>query len=95
VSLNILWSLVIHSNAYYINANHDKRTWTFVFGAISTLVVFLPTIHNYRIWSLMGVITTTYTAWFMFISALINGEVTHNLLWQNLHHMYASEAKNY
>ncbi|KAG0613864.1 hypothetical protein M758_6G134900 [Ceratodon purpureus] len=73
-ALSVVQIIACASNAYYLNPNHDKRTWTIVFGAVSTLVVFLPTIHNYRVWSLMGVLTTTYTAWFMFISALVHGQ---------------------
>ncbi|KAH8940573.1 hypothetical protein BDL97_15G096000 [Sphagnum fallax] len=62
------------SNAYYLNPHHDKRTWTIVFGAISLLVILLPTIHNFRIWSFLGVLTTTYTAWYMFIASISHGQ---------------------
>jgi len=66
---------VFGSNAYYLNPHHDKRTWTIVFGAISLLVILLPTIHNFRIWSFLGVLTTTYTAWYMFIASISHGQV--------------------
>jgi hypothetical protein len=66
------------SNAYYLNPHHNKRTWTIVFGAISLVVILLPTIHNFRIWSFLGVLTTTYTAWYMFSTSIAHGQV--NLL---------------
>lgn len=63
------------SNAYYLNSSLDKRDWAIVFGAVSTLTVLLPSFHNFRIWSFIGVVTTTYTAWFMFIASLVYGQV--------------------
>lgn len=63
------------SNAYYLNSDLNKRDWAIVFGGIAMLTVLLPSFHNFRIWSIMGVITTTYTAWFMFIAALVHGQV--------------------
>jgi auxin influx carrier (AUX1 LAX family) len=63
------------SNAYYLNPHHNKRTWTIVFGAISLVVILLPTIHNFRIWSFLGVLTTTYTAWYMFSTSIAHGQV--------------------
>ncbi|KAJ7526716.1 hypothetical protein O6H91_16G019600 [Diphasiastrum complanatum] len=63
------------SNAYYLNSNLDKRQWALIFGAVSTLTVLLPSIHNFRIWSILGVITTTYTAWYMLIASLAHGQI--------------------
>lgn len=63
------------SNIYYINDHLDKRTWTYIFGACCSLTVFIPSFHNYRIWSFLGLGMTTYTAWYMTIAALVNGQV--------------------
>lgn len=64
-----------NSNIYYINDHLDKRTWTYIFGACCATTVFIPSFHNYRIWSFLGLGMTTYTAWYMAIAALIHGQV--------------------
>jgi auxin influx carrier (AUX1 LAX family) len=38
--------------------------------------VFIPSFHNYRIWSFLGLGMTTYTAWYLAIAALLNGQVS-------------------
>jgi hypothetical protein len=38
--------------------------------------VFIPSFHNYRIWSFLGLGMTTYTAWYLAIAALIKGQVS-------------------
>ncbi|RZS05584.1 hypothetical protein BHM03_00036116 [Ensete ventricosum] len=69
------------SNIYYINDRLDKRTWTYIFGACCATTVFIPSFHNYRIWSFLGLGMTTYTAWYLTIAAAIHGQaegVTHS-----------------
>lgn len=63
------------SNIYYINDHLDKRTWTYIFGACCALTVFIPSYHNYRVWSFLGLGMTTYTAWYLTIAALVHGQV--------------------
>ena len=63
------------SNIYYINDNLDKRTWTYIFGACCATTVFIPSFHNYRIWSFLGLLMTTYTAWYLTAAALLHGQV--------------------
>ncbi|KAJ8624697.1 hypothetical protein MRB53_033227 [Persea americana] len=53
----------------------DKRTWTYIFGACCATTVFIPSFHNYRIWSFLGLIMTTYTAWYLTIASLVHGQV--------------------
>ncbi|KVI03335.1 Amino acid transporter, transmembrane [Cynara cardunculus var. scolymus] len=67
--------LTVFFNIYYINDHLDKRTWTYIFGACCATTVFIPSFHNYRIWSFLGLGMTTYTAWYMAIAALIHGQV--------------------
>lgn len=64
-----------YSNIYYISDHFDKRTWTYIFGACCATTVFIPSFHNYRIWSFLGLGMTTYTAWYMTIASLIHGQV--------------------
>ncbi|KAJ7519734.1 hypothetical protein O6H91_20G053900 [Diphasiastrum complanatum] len=63
------------STVYYINSSLSKRTWTLIFGASFVSTIFIPTIHNYRIWSLIGIIMTTYTAWYLTIAAATHGQI--------------------
>jgi auxin influx carrier (AUX1 LAX family) len=64
------------SNIYYINDRLDKRTWTYIFGACCSTTVFIPSFHNYRIWSFLGLGMTTYTAWYLAIAAAVHGQVS-------------------
>ncbi|KHN20003.1 Auxin transporter-like protein 5 [Glycine soja] len=60
---SVIQLIACASNIYYINDNLDKRTWTYIFGACCATTVFIPSFHNYRIWSFLGLLMTTYTAW--------------------------------
>ncbi|KAE8717391.1 Auxin transporter-like protein 1 [Hibiscus syriacus] len=78
---SVIQLIACASNIYYINDKLDKRTWTYIFGACCATTVFIPSFHNYRIWSFIGLGMTTYTAWYMAIAALIHGQaegVTHS-----------------
>ncbi|KAG6488914.1 hypothetical protein ZIOFF_050169 [Zingiber officinale] len=72
---SVIQLIACASNIYYINDNLDKRTWTYVFGACCATTVFIPSFHNYRIWSFLGLMMTTFTAWYLAIAALIHGQV--------------------
>ncbi|XP_039015161.1 auxin transporter-like protein 2 [Hibiscus syriacus] len=72
---SVIQLIAVQSNIYYINDNLDKRTWTYIFGACCATTVFIPSFHNYRIWSFLGLIMTTYTAWYLTIASLLHGQV--------------------
>lgn len=72
---NFCWFLMKNSNIYYINDRLDKRTWTYIFGACCATTVFIPSFHNYRIWSFLGLGMTTYTAWYLTIASFTHGQV--------------------
>nr|CAB3461302.1 unnamed protein product [Digitaria exilis] len=63
------------SNIYYVNDRLDKRTWTYIFGACCATTVFIPSFHNYRVCSFLGLGMTTYTAWYLTIAAAVHGQV--------------------
>ena len=63
------------SEAYYLNSHLTKRTWALIFGGLSLSVDLLPTLHNFRVFSFIGVLTTTYTAWYMLTATLTHGQV--------------------
>ncbi|KAI5426391.1 hypothetical protein KIW84_031985 [Lathyrus oleraceus] len=73
--------IVCASNIYCTNDNLDKRTWTYIFGVCCATTVFIPSSHNYRIWSFLGLGMITYTAWYLTIAAIVHGQaenVTHS-----------------
>jgi hypothetical protein len=37
--------------------------------------VFIPSFHNYRIWSFLGLVMTTYTAWYLAVASILHGQV--------------------
>lgn len=71
---SVIQLIACASNIYYINDHLDKRTWTYIFGACCATTVFIPSFHNYRIWSFLGLGMTTYTAWYLTIGALVHGQ---------------------
>ncbi|KAK8563060.1 hypothetical protein V6N13_018398 [Hibiscus sabdariffa] len=72
---SVIQLIACASNIYYINDNLDKRTWTYIFGACCATTVFIPSFHNYRIWSFLGLLMTTYTAWYLTVASLLHGQV--------------------
>ncbi|KAL9258091.1 Auxin transporter-like protein [Drosera capensis] len=72
---SVIQLIACASNIYYINDNLDKRTWTYIFGACCATTVFIPSFHNYRIWSFLGLLMTTYTSWYLTIASLVHGQV--------------------
>ncbi|XAR72716.1 hypothetical protein NMG60_11019452 [Bertholletia excelsa] len=72
---SVIQLIACASNIYYINDNLDKRTWTYIFGACCATTVFIPSFHNYRIWSFLGLLMTTYTAWYLTVASLLHGQL--------------------
>ncbi|CAN6307309.1 unnamed protein product [Urochloa humidicola] len=72
---SVIQLIACASNIYYINDKLDKRTWTYIFGACCATTVFIPSFHNYRIWSFLGLVMTTYTAWYLAVASIIHGQV--------------------
>ncbi|CAL5095239.1 unnamed protein product [Urochloa decumbens] len=72
---SVIQLIACASNIYYINDRLDKRTWTYIFGACCATTVFIPSFHNYRVWSFLGLGMTTYTAWYITIAAAVHGKV--------------------
>ncbi|KAF9676914.1 hypothetical protein SADUNF_Sadunf08G0052900 [Salix dunnii] len=72
---SVIQLIACASNIYYIDDKFDKRTWTYIFGACCATTVFIPSFHNYRIWSFLGLGMTTYTAWYMTVASLVHGQV--------------------
>ena len=61
----------------------DRKNMSWIRGTALTYselvcatTVFVPSFHNYRIWSFLGLGMTTYTAWYMTIAAIAHGQVS-------------------
>ena len=63
------------SNFYILNDGVSKRTWALIWGGIFSLIAFVPTFRHYRFLSILGILTTTYTAWFMTITSAVEGPI--------------------
>uniref|UniRef100_J3N6C2 Amino acid transporter transmembrane domain-containing protein n=1 Tax=Oryza brachyantha TaxID=4533 RepID=J3N6C2_ORYBR len=72
---SVIQLIACASNIYYINDRLDKRTWTYIFGACCATTVFVPSFHNYRVWSFLGLLMTSYTAWYLTVAAVVHGKV--------------------
>uniref|UniRef100_A0A383W752 Amino acid transporter transmembrane domain-containing protein n=1 Tax=Tetradesmus obliquus TaxID=3088 RepID=A0A383W752_TETOB len=61
------------SNLYTLHSALPKRTWAFVMGSITGLMVLVPSMRNMRLFSLFTLFTTTFTAMFMVGASLKSG----------------------
>jgi auxin influx carrier (AUX1 LAX family) len=61
------------SNLYLLREDISKRTWALISGGIFSCIAFVPTFRHYRAISVLGILTTTYTAWYMTATSIIVG----------------------
>ncbi|ONK63357.1 uncharacterized protein A4U43_C07F14210 [Asparagus officinalis] len=71
----VLQIIACSSHVYYMNSNWYKRTWTILFGALAVPTVLLPSVHNFRIVSVLGILTTTITSLYMTLAAVKHGQI--------------------
>ena len=45
------------------------RTWALIFGAILQVSIFVPTLRHTRVINILGLVGTTYTVWYIVITA--------------------------
>lgn len=62
------------SNCYILNDSISKRSWAIIWGCFFSLVAFVPTVRHYRALAALGIMTTTYTAWFMTVTSIVEGK---------------------
>lgn len=73
------------SNFHGMIPGVSKRDWALVFGGIAMTMSLLPSFRNFRAFSFLALVATTFTAWFM-VSAGIKGSGGHGLqaaAWRN------------
>lgn len=73
LGLSTVQIIATASNCYILSDAISKRTWALLWGGIFSMIAFVPTFRHYRILSVLGILTTTYTAWFMTITSAIEG----------------------
>mmetsp|Transcript_8713 Transcript_8713/g.24130 ORF Transcript_8713/g.24130 Transcript_8713/m.24130 type:complete len:274 (-) Transcript_8713:599-1420(-) len=73
LGLSTVQIIATSSNFYILLPDYSKRTWSIIWGCIFALMAFVPTFRHYRVLSVFGILTTTYTAWFMTIASAIEG----------------------
>ncbi|KAL0034791.1 hypothetical protein WJX77_007387 [Trebouxia sp. C0004] len=81
LGLAVVQIIACASDAYYLYDGVNKRTWAIVWGLVSLLTVLLPSFQNYRAFSFLGLVATTFTAWYMMGTAVHEGQqpgVTHS-----------------
>eukprot|EP00980_Cylindrotheca_fusiformis_P012672 scaffold3103_cov136-Cylindrotheca_fusiformis.AAC.10 len=62
------------SNFYILSDSISKRSWALMWGSLFSLVAFVPTFRHYRILAIVGIMTTTYTSWFMTVTSIVEGK---------------------
>lgn len=73
VGLSTVQIIATASNFYLLKEDVSKRTWALIWGGIFSLIAFVPTFQHYRMLSVLGILTTTYTAWYMTFTSIIEG----------------------
>ena len=60
------------SNFHSLVPSVSKRDWALVFGGVALCMSLLPTFRNFRAFSFLALVATTFTAWFM-VAAGVRG----------------------
>ncbi|KAK9807255.1 hypothetical protein WJX73_003504 [Symbiochloris irregularis] len=77
-SLGVVQIIACASDIHILAPGLNKRDWALIFGGASCLTILIPTLHNYRVWSFLGLVATTYTSWFL-VGAAVNHGVVHDV----------------
>jgi auxin influx carrier (AUX1 LAX family) len=73
LGLSTVQIIATASNFYILNDSVSKRTWALLWGGIFSMISFVPTFRHYRLLSVLGILTTTYTAWYMTVTSIVEG----------------------
>jgi len=73
--LSVAQIISTSSNLYLLQWGINKRLLSCIVGAIVSLVCFVPTYREYRVFTILGLVATTYTAWYMTVSSIVMGPV--------------------
>ena len=73
LGLTVAQIIATSSNLYLLNESLPKRTYAIICGAVFSLLSFQPTFRHYRLFVLVGLIATFYTACFLTFNAISRG----------------------
>ncbi|KAL3149585.1 Lymphocyte transmembrane adapter 1 [Trebouxia sp. C0010 RCD-2024] len=69
-STGIAQVVACSTGAYYLNTSITKRTWTLIFGAaLSGTMTFIPTFRHFRIYNIISLTGTAYSAVYLIVAA--------------------------
>lgn len=69
-STGIAQVIACSTGAYYLNTSISKRTWALIFGgALSGTMTFIPTFRHFRIYNIISLTGTAYSALYLVIAA--------------------------
>ncbi|XP_077218757.1 auxin transporter-like protein 2 [Tasmannia lanceolata] len=71
----VLQLIACSSHIYYMNSNWNKREWLYLFGALALPTVLLPSVHNFRLISFLGIATTSITSAYMTVAGIQHGQI--------------------
>ncbi|XP_058082542.1 auxin transporter-like protein 4 isoform X2 [Magnolia sinica] len=71
----VLQLIACSSHVYYMNSSWNKRQWLYLFGALAIPTVLLPSVHNFRVASFLGIATTSITSAYMVVAAIQHGQI--------------------
>ena len=75
VGLCVAQIVATASNLYLLTGNGiSKRALTLIVGATFFLISFIPTSREYRLFSVLALTATFYTAWYFTIDSIIEGK---------------------
>ena len=75
VGLSTVQIIATSSNFYLLDPDRSKRDWGVIWGLIFMGMLFIPNFRHYRVMSVLGVLSTTYAAWFMTIQSNVDGRL--------------------
>lgn len=74
IGLSTVQIIAAASNMYLIYDGYSKRTWAIILGCCFSAIAFVPTFRHFRLLSILGVLTTTYVAWYMTVTSIVIGK---------------------
>ena len=77
LGLTTVQIIATSSNFYILYPTISKRSWSIIVGFLFCGIAFVRTFRSYRLLSIFGIVTTTYTAWYMMIASIQNYDTQH------------------
>mmetsp|Transcript_4868 Transcript_4868/g.7415 ORF Transcript_4868/g.7415 Transcript_4868/m.7415 type:complete len:483 (+) Transcript_4868:119-1567(+) len=73
IGLSTVQIIATSSNFHILDDSLSKRDWGLLWGMLFTLMIFIPNFRHYRFMSVIGIVSTTYTSWFMTTQSNLHG----------------------